>query len=75
MGNLRVFVIDNSIAFHNALVQELNHRLPEGSAVDSATQPAKAQKKLSSFGATAIVMNLALGAMMVNQEKFLPLLV
>ena len=75
MGNLRVFVIDNSIAFQNALVQELNHRLPEGSAVDSATQPAEAQKKLSSFGATAIVMNLALGAMMVNQEKFLPLLV
>lgn len=75
MGTLRVFVIDNSIAFQNALVQELNHRLPSGSVIDNATSPVEAHKKLTAFKPTAIVMNLALGAMLVNQEKFLPSLV
>ena len=75
MGNLRVFVIDNSITFQNALVQELNHRLPSGSVVDNAANPEEAQKKLTEFKPTDIVMNLALGAMLVNQEKFLPWLV
>lgn len=75
MASLRVFVIDNSITFQNALVQELNHRLPAGSAVDHAHQPAEALKKMADFRPTAIVLNFALGAMLVNQEKFLPLLV
>ncbi|WP_297963525.1 chemotaxis protein CheB [uncultured Anaerovibrio sp.] len=75
MGTLRVFVIDNSIAFQNALVQELNHRLPSGSVIDNATSPVEAQKKLTAFKPTAIILNLALGAMMINQDKFLPMLV
>ena len=75
MANPRVFVIDNSIAFLDALVKELNKRLPNGSAIDSATQPAEAQKKLASFKPTAIVLNLAIGAMVINQDKFLPMLV
>ena len=49
MGNLRVFVIDNSIAFQNALVQELNHRLPSGSVIDNAANPEEEQKKLTDF--------------------------
>ncbi|MCR5756574.1 MAG: hypothetical protein K6F95_01530 [Selenomonas sp.] len=72
---IQVFVIDNSITFQNALVQELNHRLPAGSSVGHASQPAEALKLLQSFRPTAIIMNFALGAMLVNQEKFLPLLV
>jgi len=72
---VQVFVIDNSIAFQNALVQELSHRLPAGSKVGHAAQPAEALTALVSFKPTAIVMNFALGAMLVNQEKFLPLLV
>lgn len=75
MGNPRVFVIDNSIAFQNTLVQELTNRLTADSAVDSASQPVEAQKKLEVFKPTAIVLNLALGAMLINQDKFLPLLV
>lgn len=72
---VRVFVIDNSITFKEALVQELTHRLPAGSTVDHAFHPADALKLIQSFKPTAIVLNFALGAMLVNQEKFLPLLV
>ena len=75
MGNLRVFVIDNSITFQNALVQELNHRLPSGSVVDNATNPEEAQKKLTEFKPTDIVMNLALGAMLVKQYPGVPIIV
>lgn len=72
---MQVFIIDNSITFQSALVTELEHRLPAGSVVDHASHPADALKKLASFRPTAIVMNFALGAMMVEQDKFLPLLV
>ena len=75
MAIARVFVIDNSITYKEALVQELTHRLPAGSTVDHAFHPADALKLMQSFKPTAIVLNFALGAMLVNQEKFLPLLV
>ena len=75
MQDLRVFVIDNSIIFQNSLVQELTKKLPSGSLVEHAAQPADALDKLSMFNPTTIVLNFALGSLLVKQEKFLPLLV
>ncbi|BAL83929.1 putative chemotaxis response regulator protein-glutamate methylesterase [Selenomonas ruminantium subsp. lactilytica TAM6421] len=75
MRDLRVFAIDNSITFQNTLVQELSRRLPSGSLVEHAAKPAEAMDKLPIFKPTIIVMNFALGSLLVNQEKFLPLLV
>jgi two-component system chemotaxis response regulator CheB len=75
MQDLRVFVIDNSIIFQNSLVQELTKKLPSGSLVEHAAQPAEALDKLSIFKPTTIVLNFALGSLLVKQEKFLPLLV
>lgn len=74
MRNLRVFAIDNSIMFQNTLVQELTKRLPSGSLVEHAGQPAEALDKMAVFKPDIIVLNFALGSLMVNQEKFLPLL-
>ena len=74
MRNLRVFAIDNSIMFQNTLVQELTKRLPSGSLVEYAGQPAEAMDKMAVFKPDIIVLNFALGSLMVNQEKFLPLL-
>ena len=75
MRNLRILVIDNSITFKDALVQELNRRLPPGSLVEHASQPVEAQGKLSLFQPTIILLNFALASAIVNHEKFLPLLV
>ena len=75
MQDLRVFVIDNSIMFQNTLVQELNKRLPSGSLVEHAGLPAEAMEKLSAFNPNVIILNFALGSLLVQQEKFLPLLV
>lgn len=75
MQDLRVFVIDNSIIFQKSLVQELTKKLPGGSQVEHAAQPAEALDKLANFKPTAIVLNFALGSLLVKQEKFLPLLV
>ncbi|SHK26036.1 two-component system, chemotaxis family, response regulator CheB [Selenomonas ruminantium] len=74
MRNLRVFAIDNSITFQNTLVQELNTRLPAGSLVEHAAQPVEALNKMAVFKPNIIVLNFALGSLLVNQEKFLPLL-
>lgn len=75
MQDLRVFVIDNSIIFQNTLVQELTKRLPAGSLVEHAAQPTEALNKLDAFKPSIIVLNFALGSLLVQQEKFLPLLV
>jgi two-component system chemotaxis response regulator CheB len=75
MHNLRVFVIDNSIMFQNTLLQELTKRLPAGSLVERAGQPAEALSKLAVFKPTIIVLNFALSSLLVKQEKFLPLLI
>lgn len=75
MRNLRVFAIDNSINFQNTLVQELTKRLPAGSLVEHAGQPAEALDKMAVFKPNVIVLNFALGSLQVQQEKFLPLLV
>lgn len=75
MQDLRVFVIDNSIMFQNTLVQELNQRLPAGSLVEHAGLPAEAMEKLSAFSPNIIILNFALGSLLVQQEKFLPMLV
>ena len=74
MQELRVFVIDNAITFKNTLVQELTKRLPAGTKIGHAAQPAEALDKMGSFKPNVIVINFALGSLMVNQEKFLPLL-
>lgn len=75
MRDLRVFAIDNSITFQNTLVQELSQRLPSGSLVEHAAQPDEALTKMAIFKPSIIVLNFALGSLLVNQEKFLPLLV
>lgn len=75
MRDLRLFIIDNSIIFQKALIQELIKRLPDGSKVEHAAMPKDALEKLSTFEPTVIVLNFALGSLLVNQEKFLPLLV
>ena len=74
MRDLRVFVIDNSIIFQNTLVQELTKRLPAGSLVEHAALPSEALEKLSVFKPSIIILNFALGSLLVQQEKFLPLL-
>ena len=74
MRDLRVFIIDNSIIFQNTLVQELGKRLPAGSLVEHAAHPNEALDKLAAFQPNVIVLNFALGSLLVRQEKFLPLL-
>ena len=75
MSSLRLFAIDNSITYQNVLLQELTHRLPNGSQVEHAVLPKAALEKLTTFKPTVIILNFALGSLLVNQEKFLPLLV
>ena len=75
MQDLRVFVIDNSITFQNTMVQELNKRLPAGSLIEHAGLPAEALEKISVFKPGVIILNFALSSLLVQQEKFLPLLV
>lgn len=75
MQDLRVFAIDNSILFQKALVDELDKRLPGGSQIEHTAMPTEALNKLASFKPNVIVLNFALGSLLVNQEKFLPMLV
>jgi two-component system chemotaxis response regulator CheB len=67
MQDLRVFVIDNSIIFQNSLVQELSKRLPAGSLVEHAAQPSEAMNKMPAFQPSIIVLNFALGSLLVQQ--------
>ncbi len=75
MRDLRVFLIDNSIIFQKSLIEELSSRLPGGSQLEQASMPKDALEKLDAFKPNVIVLNFALGSLLVNQEKFLPLLV
>ncbi len=75
MHTIRVLIVDNSIFFRQELVDRLRPHLPQGTLMESASDPVITQEKLLLFRPNVIVANFMMAALRFDGEPFLMYLI